>query len=122
MDDIDKTKEQLLQELSELRKQIEISRSSAKDHQPDSLSPEETEALYKTAIEHSNDGVIILSGNERLYCNKKYLEILGYDSYEEVSENLFSNWSIPMTGRWWRSMQSAGRRVKEYLRTMNAGW
>ena len=86
MNDFDKTKEQLLQELSGLRKQVEMFRRSKGDHYLDGLSLEETEALYRTAIEHSNDGVIILAGNERLYCNKKYLEILGYGSREEVSD------------------------------------
>lgn len=86
MDDVDKTKEQLLQELSALRNQIEKLRISERENSEGRTFLEEAEALYRTAIEHFNDGVIILAGNERLYCNKKYLEILGYGSHEEVSE------------------------------------
>jgi len=43
------------------------------------------ETIYKAAIENSNDGVIILRGDKRLYCNRKYLEMLGYESLEELS-------------------------------------
>jgi two-component system cell cycle sensor histidine kinase/response regulator CckA len=36
------------------------------------------------AVENSNDGIIILKGNKRLYCNRKYLEILGYKNLEDI--------------------------------------
>ena len=86
MDNKNRTKEQLLQELSELREENAELRRSEDERRQEKALLKESEALYRTAIEHSNDGVIILAGDERFYCNKKYLEILGYTSREEISD------------------------------------
>lgn len=44
----------------------------------------ESEERYRTAIEHSNDGVVITRVDEHLYVNKRYVEMFGYDSAEEL--------------------------------------
>ncbi len=44
----------------------------------------ESEERYRTAIEHSNDGVTIVRGGEHLYVNKRFVEIFGYDRPEEI--------------------------------------
>ena len=44
----------------------------------------ESEERYRTAIEHSNDGVVITLFNEHLYVNKRYVEMFGYESAEEL--------------------------------------
>jgi PAS domain S-box-containing protein len=46
----------------------------------------ESEERYRTAIEHSNDGVSIIKGDTHVYVNKKFLEMFGYDRFEEVVE------------------------------------
>ena len=43
----------------------------------------ESEERYRIAIEHSNDGVAIVSGSSHHYVNRKYLEIFGYESMED---------------------------------------
>ncbi len=45
----------------------------------------ESEERYRTAIESSNDGVAIIKGDEHLYVNRKFVEIFGYDSVEELA-------------------------------------
>ncbi|MDD5245210.1 MAG: PAS domain S-box protein, partial [Syntrophorhabdaceae bacterium] len=81
-----KTKDQLLQELSALREQVaQLKRSTSKHKQSDKSSKKD-ETIYKTAVDNSNDGIIVLSGDKRLYCNKKYLEILGFKNLEEIAE------------------------------------
>jgi two-component system, sensor histidine kinase and response regulator len=45
---------------------------------------QESEERYRTAIEHSNDGVAILKDDIHLYVNKKFLDIFGLDSEEEI--------------------------------------
>ena len=81
-----KTKDQLLQELSALREQVaQLKRSTSKRKQSDKSSKKD-ETIYKTAVDNSNDGIIVLSGDKRLYCNKKYLEILGFKNLEEIAE------------------------------------
>ncbi|OPY74475.1 MAG: Blue-light-activated protein [Syntrophorhabdus sp. PtaU1.Bin050] len=44
----------------------------------------ESEERYRTSIESSNDGVAIVKGDKHLYVNKRFVEIFGYDSVEEV--------------------------------------
>jgi two-component system, cell cycle sensor histidine kinase and response regulator CckA len=44
----------------------------------------ESEGRYRTAIEQSHDGVVILKGDTLFYANQKYIEIFGYDKSEEV--------------------------------------
>ncbi len=46
----------------------------------------DNEDIFRTAVENSNDGVIIISGSKRIFFNRKYLEMLGYDSPEELSD------------------------------------
>jgi len=45
---------------------------------------QESEERYRTAIESSNDGVALVRGNRHTYVNRKFLEIFGYRSHEEV--------------------------------------
>jgi PAS domain S-box-containing protein len=44
----------------------------------------ESEERYRTAIEHSNDGVAITRQYKHLYVNRKFVEMFGYDSAEEL--------------------------------------
>ena len=39
----------------------------------------ESEERYRTAVEHSNDGVAIARGSRHVYVNQKFLEMFGYD-------------------------------------------
>jgi PAS domain S-box-containing protein len=43
----------------------------------------ESEERYRTAIEHSNDAVSIIRGEEMQYVNRRFVEIFGYDKREE---------------------------------------
>ncbi|MCX5811055.1 MAG: response regulator [Proteobacteria bacterium] len=42
------------------------------------------ESWYKIAIENSNDGIVLVSGDKLQYVNRKYLDMFGYGSLEEV--------------------------------------
>ena len=44
----------------------------------------ESEERYRTAIEHSNDGVALIGDKLYLYVNQKFLEMFGYDKPEDV--------------------------------------
>ena len=44
----------------------------------------ESEERYRTSIESSNDGVAIVQGDRHLYVNRKFVEIFGYDSADEI--------------------------------------
>lgn len=44
----------------------------------------ESEERYRTAIEHSNDGVAILQGNVNQYVNRRFVEMFEYERPEEI--------------------------------------
>ena len=44
----------------------------------------ESEERYRTAIEHSNDGVTIIQGNKHQYVNRRFVEMFEYDKPEEI--------------------------------------
>jgi len=44
----------------------------------------ESEERYRTAIEHSNDGVAIIHGDTIQYVNNRYVEMFEYDSRDEI--------------------------------------
>ncbi len=44
----------------------------------------ESEERYRTAIEHSNDGVVILQGDSFIYVNQKFVDMFGFNSPDEV--------------------------------------
>lgn len=43
-----------------------------------------SEEWYRTAIEHSNDGVALVKEGQHLYVNRKYIEMFGYERPEEM--------------------------------------
>ena len=44
----------------------------------------ESEERYRIAIENSNDGIVLARKDELIFVNRRFLEISGYDSEEEV--------------------------------------
>jgi two-component system cell cycle sensor histidine kinase/response regulator CckA len=68
--DLIKAKEKLEAEIRE-RKRIE-------------KALRESEKGYRTAIEHSNDGVSIIQGKRHVYVNQRFADIHGYESPEEI--------------------------------------
>jgi PAS domain S-box-containing protein len=44
----------------------------------------ESEKRYRTVIEHCNDGIAMIQGDRHVYVNKRFSEIFGYKSPDEV--------------------------------------
>ena len=44
----------------------------------------ESEERYRVAIESSNDGVTLIKGDEHIFVNRRFLDIFGYDTADEV--------------------------------------
>jgi PAS domain S-box-containing protein/putative nucleotidyltransferase with HDIG domain len=55
----------------------------------------ESEHRFRTAFESSNDGITIVRGDECLYVNKKFLEILGYENSDQVFHEMPFAWLHP---------------------------
>ncbi len=45
----------------------------------------ESEERYRVAIESSNDGIVLLKGEEPLYVNRRFVEMFGYGSPAEIT-------------------------------------
>ncbi|MBA4417676.1 MAG: hypothetical protein C0392_07170, partial [Syntrophus sp. (in: bacteria)] len=59
-------------------------------HQPlNELSADKKGDIYKTVIENSNDGIIIVQEDKNLFCNQKYLEMSGYEKTDGAAYTSF---------------------------------
>ena len=84
MEDHRKTKIQLINELAEARRCIaELEKSEAERRQAEK-DLIESEERYRTVIENSNDGVALVRGDQHIYVNRKFLEIFGYNTPEDI--------------------------------------
>ncbi len=89
MNDIDKTKEQLINELGELRIQISELRKSSEGFK-------ESEEKFKTLAEQSPNMIFINKRGRIVYTNKKCEEVMGYTKDEFYSEGFnFLNLMAP---------------------------
>ncbi len=61
----------------ELKREIEERRKAEK-------AVRESEERYRTAIEHSSDGVAIIQGDRILYVNRTFVEMYGYERADDV--------------------------------------
>jgi len=75
---------QLLAELSELRQTVAALRKSQDELRAAQQALRESEERYRIAIEHSNDGVAIVKGDQHVFVNRKFVDMFGYDDPEEL--------------------------------------
>ena len=80
-----KTKARLVEEPRKSRLHDNAPKSSEEAHGKTYETLKESDELFRLAAEHSNDGVIILRGDNRLYYNRRYMEMLGYSNKEEFA-------------------------------------
>ncbi len=85
MEDEGKTKNQLIDELRLLRRELAEGRRREEDHKRDNAALKESVERFRTALNQSNDGIIISRGDQRLFVNQKCLDLLGYSSAEELA-------------------------------------
>ncbi len=84
MKEEDKARKELLGELSDMRRKIADLRESEIELRRAEEALRESEERYRIAIEHSNDGVAIVKGDQHIYVNRKFLDMFGYDRPEEI--------------------------------------
>jgi PAS domain S-box-containing protein len=85
MKDESKTKKQLIDELKALNQQVAMIKRSEKKRKQVIEALKGSEERYRLATEHSNEGIIVVKGNERIFFNQKYLELTGYGRPEELA-------------------------------------
>ncbi|MCA9733610.1 MAG: PAS domain S-box protein [Deferribacteres bacterium] len=64
-------------------------------HKMNEIDILESENKYRTLFEHSTDALLIIRGNKFVDCNSATIEMLGYDSKEELLETHPSQLSPP---------------------------
>jgi two-component system cell cycle sensor histidine kinase/response regulator CckA len=85
MNDWNKTKKELIKELTELRTRIaHHAKKSDIEHIKTEEALRESEKRYRTLFEKASIGIIITRNRKILLCNKKECEILGYQNPEEL--------------------------------------
>lgn len=84
MKDTDKTKEQLIKELLELRQQIARFKVFETTHEQIQKTLQESEGLYQAVVESVADGIAINVGTERVFVNRGFLTIHGLNEESQV--------------------------------------
>jgi PAS domain S-box-containing protein len=87
MQDSNKTKGQLIEELKMLRQridQLEVAEDALR----------EAEEQYRTLVERANDAIIIIQNEKTVYRNPTYENLLGY-SVTETTERSFLDFVVP---------------------------
>jgi PAS domain S-box-containing protein len=87
MKDHKKTKAQLITELTEARRcmaELEKEEAERRQAEQDLI---ESEERYRIVIENSNDGVALIRGDEHIYTNRKFLEMFGYETFDDFMRN-----------------------------------
>ncbi len=85
MQDENKTKEQLIAELRELRQRLAESEKNITERKEPQKVPWDSEAKYRRIVETANAGIWSLDENfETTFVNRRMVEMIGYDESEMV--------------------------------------
>ena len=84
MRDIDKTREQLISDLEELRQRISESEASEPERKQMEEALRESEAKYSALVENSTDGIVIVQDGVLKFVNAISLQLVGYSPEELV--------------------------------------
>jgi PAS domain S-box-containing protein len=84
MEDPPSTNSKLIDEIPTLKQRIKELEQSESERKQAEKNLIESEERYRTAIEHSNDGVALVSGSQHIYVNRMFLEIFGYNNPEDI--------------------------------------
>lgn len=93
MKDSNKTKEQLIRELTELRQRIKEMENSEEKHRGSDVALSENEAEYRSFIELANDAIYIITSQGFEYVNSAFEKLTGF-KVEEVCNDKFDFLSI----------------------------
>ncbi|MDP8227835.1 MAG: PAS domain S-box protein, partial [Candidatus Electryoneaceae bacterium] len=88
MDDHNKTKEQLIDELAAMRQQIAEHEASETEHKFTEEAKRESETKYQNLVENAFDAIYLLQGRRYEYVNPRFCKLTGY-SYEELTSSDF---------------------------------
>lgn len=90
MTDKDKTKEQLITEMAEMRQRIrELERSETQRKRAQAESSKESDEKLRAICSSAKDAIIMMDSKGRVaYCNRAMEEIFGYEAGEVIGQDL----------------------------------
>jgi PAS domain S-box-containing protein len=89
MQDGDKTKEQLLAELHELRQRLDESEKDITERKETDKALRDSEAKYRRIVDTANEGIWSLDGNFiTTFVNRRMAWMLGYDESEMIGQSV----------------------------------
>ena len=96
MKDANKTKDQLINELVEMRQQIEKLETAETERKQAEEGLRESEEKFRNLVEQSNDAIYILQEEKFVFINSRFQELLGYSLEETIAEGFdFMNLVVP---------------------------
>jgi len=94
MKDIDKTKKQLLEEITELRRKIKAFENNSSTRSEKMEVLKQSDDLHRILVEHANEAILVIQNENIQYVNNKATEITGY-SKKELSSRSFIDFIHP---------------------------
>ena len=79
----------------DLEQRIRVLEKEAVSRKKEEEALGKNEELYRATIEHLNDGIAIVKGDDHIYVNEKFVEIFGYDIPEDILERPVSAFIHP---------------------------
>ena len=89
MEDMDKTKKQLLEEIADLRRKIKDFENATSNRPEKIHEMKQSEELYRLLVEHANEVIMVIQNEKIRYVNNKATEITGYSKKELSSRSFF---------------------------------
>ena len=90
-----KTKKQLLDEISELRREIKAFENDTFNNSPEKKPGlEQRKELYRALAEHASEAILVIQDKKLKYVNAKAMEVTGY-SRKELTSSVFDNFIHP---------------------------
>jgi len=94
MKDMNKTKDRLVEEITDLRLKIKDYESAASNRPANIHEMKQGESLYRLLVEQANEAVMVIQNEKIRYVNNKAAEITGY-SKKELSTRSFIDFIHP---------------------------
>ena len=89
MKDRDRTREQLLSELAELRRRVAELEAREAEHEPTGKKLRESDAHYRRLVETANEGIWVIDADAKTtFANRRMAEMLGYTVQEMLGRGL----------------------------------
>jgi diguanylate cyclase (GGDEF)-like protein/PAS domain S-box-containing protein len=121
MKDEEKTKEQLINELTQMREKIASLEVEETEREPADGVLERNRQEYSSLVDLSPDGIVLLKGSEIIFANSRVRDMLGFDESVYVGKNIIDALSSSLADVMSVMTKNQKQRVMEDLERSMAG-